>query len=109
MSTTVAGLGPARYTWGGDEFLFVEIAEAMSLAANFKVMSLARALTDAALEGVVDICPANASLLIRFNPDLLGHEVLQGRVRELEARLDGAEQARLETRIIEIPVWYQDP
>ena len=109
MSTTVAGLGPARYTWGGDEFLFVEIAEAMSLAANFKVMSLARALTDAALEGVVDICPANASLLIRFNPDLLAPEALQGRVRELEARLDGAEQAQLETRIIEVPVWYRDP
>jgi len=109
VSTTVAGLGPARYTWGGDEFLFVEIAEAMSLAANFKVMSLARALADAALEGVVDICPANASLLVRFNPDLLGHEVLEARVRELEARLDDADQARLETRVIEIPVWYQDP
>ena len=109
MSTTVAALGPARYTWGGDEFLFVEIAEAMSLAANFKVMSLARALTDAALEGVVDICPANASLLIRFNPDLLRPEELQRRVRELEAQLGDAEQARLETRIIEVPVWYQDP
>jgi urea carboxylase len=109
VSTTVAGLGPARYTWGGDEFLFIEIAEAMSLAANFKVMSLARALADAALEGVVDICPANASLLIRFNPDLLGHQVLEARVRELEARLEDADRARLETRIIEIPVWYQDP
>ena len=29
--------GTARYTWGGDEFLFVEISESMSLAANFKV------------------------------------------------------------------------
>ncbi|GER23526.1 allophanate hydrolase [Zafaria cholistanensis] len=109
MSTTAAGLAPARYTWGGDEFLFVEISEAMSLAANFKVMSLARALADAALEGVVDICPANASLLVRFNPDLIRPEVLEERVRELEARLEGAGQARLETRIIEVPVWYQDP
>jgi len=109
VSTTVAGLGPARYTWGGDEFLFVEIAEAMSLAANFKVMSLARALTDAALKGVVDICPANASLLIRFNPDLLEPALLEVHVRELEARLESADQARLDTRIIEIPVWYQDP
>ncbi|MFP3548464.1 carboxyltransferase domain-containing protein, partial [Rhizobium sp. SIMBA_035] len=55
----------ARYTWGGDEFLFVEVDESMSLAANFKVMSIARKLADAELSGVVDICPANASLLVR--------------------------------------------
>ena len=34
----------ARYTWGGDEFLFVEIAEGMSLEANFISNSIANAL-----------------------------------------------------------------
>ena len=61
----------ARYTWGGDEFLFVEIAEGMSLEANFMSNSIANALEGRSLPGIVDICPANASLLIRFNPDEL--------------------------------------
>jgi urea carboxylase len=99
----------ARYTWGGDEFLFVEVDEAMSLAANSKVMTLASKLSGAALEGVTDICPANASLLIRFNPDVLAPSVLEAAVRgfEQEAARGGAET--LETRIVEVPVWYDDP
>jgi urea carboxylase len=99
----------ARYTWGGDEFLFVEVDEAMSLAANFKVMTLASKLSGAALEGVTDICPANASLLIRFNPDVLAPSVLEAAVRgfEQEPARGGAET--LETRIVEVPVWYDDP
>lgn len=75
----------ARYTWGGDEFLFVEIDEAMSLAANMRAMSIARGLAahrdEGALDGLVDICPANASLLIRFDPDVLPPERATTRIR----------------------------
>ena len=35
MSSPEPAVLEARYTWGGDEFLFVEVAESMSLAANF--------------------------------------------------------------------------
>ena len=99
----------ARYTWGGDEFLFVEIAEGMSLEANFVSNSIANALESKELAGVVDICPANASLLIRFNPDLLASGVLESTVRALEHEVRGAASQVLETRIVEIPVWYNDP
>ena len=37
MSSPEPAVSEARYTWGGDEFLFVEVAESMSLAANFRV------------------------------------------------------------------------
>ncbi|PSS43091.1 allophanate hydrolase [Arthrobacter woluwensis] len=99
----------ARYTWGGDEFLFVEIDEAMSLAANFKAMSLARLLTETRPHGVIDICPSNASLLIRFDPDLLAPEELERAVRSHEQTLIESSAPTLETRVIEVPVWYQDP
>ena len=74
----------ARYTWGGDEFLFVEIAEGMSLEANFISNSIANALEARELAGIVDICPANASLLVRFDPDLLPWQDLEQVVRALE-------------------------
>lgn len=99
----------ARYTWGGDEFLFVEIAEGMSLEANFISNSIANALESRKLDGIVDICPANASLLVRFNPDLLASGELERTVRALEREVRGATSQVLETRIVEIPVWYNDP
>ena len=80
--------GTARYTWGGDEFFFVEISEAMSLAANFKSNSMATRLGDRALAGVTEICPANASLLVRFDPDVLDASELEAAMREIEVEVD---------------------
>lgn len=109
MTTEAAVLPGARYTWGGDEFLFVEVSEAMSLPANFKVMTIAGRLSEAHLEGVVDICPANASLLVRFDPDVLPPQELENAVRDIERDLMSHQERPLDTRIIEVPVWYEDP
>lgn len=99
----------ARYTWGGDEFLFVEIAEGMSLAANFKANSMAALLAEQSIAGVTDICPANASLLIRFDPDVVPPAELEAIVRKLEEQIIHSSSRALQTRVIEIPVWYDDP
>ncbi|KRE74482.1 5-oxoprolinase subunit B family protein [Arthrobacter sp. Soil762] len=101
--------GTARYTWGGDEFLFIEIDESMSLAANFKANSMASSLSARALPGITDVCPANASLLIRFDPDVLDPAELEAAARAIETEVDAAEHQTLDTRIVEIPVWYDDP
>lgn len=50
-----------RYSFGGDEHLFVEVDESMSLEAFFKALSITNAVRDKAIDGVVEICPANAS------------------------------------------------
>ena len=68
-------LPTARYTWGGDEFLFVEFDEAMNLTANYLSTTVAHGLSTLDLPGVVDVCPANASLLVRFDPDVIKAEV----------------------------------
>lgn len=109
MSSPATTSMEARYTWGGDEFLFVEVSEAMSLAANFKVMSIAEKLAAAELQGVVDICPANASLLVRFDPDVLPPATIEETIRAIEADLAHHQLQPLETRIVEVPVWYDDP
>jgi len=109
MSHAPTQLDAARYTWGGDEFLFVEISESMSLAANFKANAMATRLTARAIDGVVDICPANASLLLRFDPDTVPPDDLEALVRQVEEEVAHLSEQTLETRIIEIPVWYDDP
>ena len=99
----------ARYTWGGDEFLLVELAEEMSLEANFLGHAMAAALEARELEGLVDVAPSNAALLIRFNPDIIPPADLERLVREIEAEARSATSRPLETRIFEVPVWFDDP
>ena len=98
----------SRYTFGGDEHLFVEVDEAMSLEAFFVSLSMTNAVREARIEGVTEICPANASYQIKFDPDRIHPDELLAEVKRLEASATAAEPM-LDTRIIEIPVYYQDP
>ena len=104
--STVTG---ARYSWGADEHLFVEVSEEMSLTAYFKAMAIVTALREDTPHGVLDICPANAAYQVRFDPDVLDPGDLEARLRELEAEVGDAHDFKLETRIVEIPVLYDDP
>ena len=97
-----------RYTFGGDEHVYIEIDDEMSLDAFFMSLSMSNAVRDANIEGVTEICPANASFQVRFDPDIIAPEDIMARIKELEDKAESAEK-RLTTRIIEIPVYYQDP
>ena len=97
-----------RYTFGGDEHIFVEVDEAMSLEAFFTSLSMTNAVRDAKIKGVTEICPANASFQIKFNPDEIHPNDLLAELKRIEQTADAAD-ATLNTRIIEIPVFYQDP
>lgn len=99
----------ARYTFGGDEFLFVEVDEAMSLEANIRVMSIARGISEKKIRGLVELVPANASLLVRFDPDLIHPTELQREIEQIETEAKDTSGAKMATRIIEVPVWFQDP
>lgn len=98
----------SRYTFGGDEHIFVEISEFMSLEAFFKALSITNAVREAKIAGVTEICPANASFQIKFNPDHIHPDDLMSEIKRLETIADKSD-AVLNTRIIEIPVYYQDP
>ena len=106
--TTATLPAKARYSFGGDEHLFVEISEEMSLPAFFKGMAICNELRSRALPGVTEICPANASFLVRFDPDVILPDEVLAAVKAIEARLGDA-HLQLQTRIIEIPVLYNDP
>ena len=102
-------MSESRYSWGGDEHLVVQLDEAMSLEVNFAAMAMTGALRERALDGVVDICPANASFLVRFDPDVLAPSALEAQVREVEREVAAMPSLALQTRIVEVPVWYDDP
>ncbi len=97
-----------RFSFGGDEHIFAEVSEEMSLEAFFTSLSMTNAVKQAGIRGVTEICPANASFQIKYDPDQIKPGDL---LRELQA-MEGAastSDATLATRIMEIPVYYQDP
>jgi urea carboxylase len=97
-----------RYSFGGDEHLFVEIDEEMSLEAFFEGMGICRELQRRRVPGVTEICPANASYLVRFDPDVIRPEAMLALLQKIEAEVETA-TLELPTRIVEIPVLYNDP
>jgi urea carboxylase len=105
----VSDVRAARYSWGGDEFIFVELAEEMSLQANFRVMAITKALREQRPDGVLEICPANASYQVRYDPDVIEPHELLSQLQDLEKRVGDAHDLALSTRVLEIPVLYRDP
>ena len=97
-----------RYTHGGDEHIFVEIDEEMSLDAFFKSLTLASSLREKNIAGVTEICPANASFQVIFNPDKISPDEMLKELKHLEKSLEETKSI-IDTRIIEVPVFYRDP
>ncbi|MGI9490393.1 MAG: 5-oxoprolinase subunit B family protein [Geminicoccaceae bacterium] len=97
-----------RYSHGGDEHIFVEVDEEMSLEAFFKSLFVTNAVRDSKIKGVTEICPANASFQIKFDPDVIKPDAVLAELKNLESAAEKATPV-IDTRIIEIPVYYQDP
>ncbi|WP_434356038.1 carboxyltransferase domain-containing protein [Parasalinivibrio latis] len=97
-----------RYSFGGDEHLFVEVDEEMSLAAFFKALSMTETLKTRQLDGITEICPANASFQVKFNPDILPPDDLLATLQDIE-KTAGEGKQEIDTRVIEVPVFYRDP
>lgn len=101
-------MSAVRYSFGGDEHVFVEIDEEMSLEAFFKGMAICGELQKRRIAGVSEICPANASYLVRFDPDIIRPDAMLRMLQDIEAEI-GTADLELPTRIVEIPVLYNDP
>ena len=97
-----------RYSFGGDEHIFVEVDEEMSLEAFFKSLSMTNAVRDSQIKGVTEICPANASYQIKFDQDIISPDDLLAELKKLEESTEHADPV-IQTRIIEVPVFYNDP
>lgn len=102
-------LASPRYSYGGDEYVFVELAEAMSLQVNFRAMAITNKLKDEDIEGITDICPSNASYMVRLDPDVLHPDKLIGRLKEIDGEVGEATGFELRTRVVDVPVMMEDP
>ncbi|MCY4307091.1 MAG: carboxyltransferase domain-containing protein [Rhodobacteraceae bacterium] len=97
-----------RYSFGGDDHIFAEVSEEMSLNAFFKSLSMTKAVGESQIKGLIEICPANASYQVKFDPDQIKPNDLLDELKKIEG-LTSKTDATLKTRAIEIPVFFNDP
>jgi inhibitor of KinA len=114
---TSAGEG-ARFQFASDQSLLVYFDQVkqkgraqarplqshITLQANEKVRKLLRLLELKPVPGVCNLHPAYCSLLLKFDGLRIGHEELQGILRQYLERIDEIELP--DARLVEIPVCY---
>ncbi|RJS50165.1 carboxyltransferase domain-containing protein [Bacillus sp. PK3_68] len=96
-----------RYEHGGDEFVFVELAEAMDSEANFRGGAITQKLRERQLNGVLDICPSNASYMVRVDPEILHPSELIGILKQIESEV--TLDVEINSRAVDIPILFEDP
>ncbi|GAA4842096.1 allophanate hydrolase subunit 1 [Actinomycetospora corticicola] len=113
MADTSGGHEGIRYDHGGDEFVYAEVSTAMSLPAHFTALAITRRLAEEAIPGVEEICPSNASYMVRVDPDRLHPRDLVRELQRIESEVGDRASAdpsfTIDTRIVDVPIMLNDP
>ena len=80
----------------------------MSFEAFFKSLAAMRAIREAAIDGVTELCGGNASYMVRFDPDVIHPNEILREITAIDNVVEKSEPV-LDTRIVEVPAYYQDP
>ena len=94
----------AKILTAGDSALLIEFEQKIAPEINAQITAFVHLLKEQHIEGVTDLIPAFASLLINYDPRVIGYKDLKARIEEL-LKIEVSEEAS-EARVFEIPVCY---
>lgn len=97
----------ARYDYGGDRYVYLEFAIDMALEENFKVLSMAEAIKEGEIPGIVEVIPSICSMLVEYDRDKIHADELIVRLKSIEASM--TRLTKIPTRIIDFPALFADP
>jgi urea carboxylase len=93
---------------GGDRMVLMELGDEMSFELNFLVHGLARLIREAGPDGVVELIPELASVLVSYDPDRISYGDLVRELRRLRASIGATGDLELESRLYYVPILYFD-
>ncbi len=94
----------------GDRNLLVEFGEpVLDLNLRFRAHALIQALQTASMEGILDLTPGIRSLQIHYDHDALSRDRLLTLMDEALADLPSIEDIAVPTRIVHLPLSWDDP
>ncbi|WP_240374094.1 5-oxoprolinase subunit B family protein [Bacillus piscicola] len=102
-------LPETTFSFGGDEYIHAEITRDMKIESNFKALAVTKELKRRNIPGIQDVVSSNASYLVRYNPDIISGKDLVEYMREIDFTKSDPAKLDLSVRLIEIPIWYDDP
>jgi urea carboxylase len=101
---------PVVYRRDGDDYLLVEYGPlALDFALRLRAHALMDALLAARLPGIIDLTPGIRSLQIHYDPTVLPTKRLLGRLRELEDGLPAVADMVVPSRVVHLPLSWEDP
>jgi urea carboxylase len=104
------GAVPVVYRRQGDDSLLVEYGDMrLDIALRLRVHLLMEAVKQAKIPGLVDLTPGIRSLQIHTDGSGLSREKLLGLLGEIEAGLPAAEDVVVPSRIVHLPLSWNDP
>ncbi|HAU5565932.1 TPA: urea carboxylase [Serratia fonticola] len=104
-STTPA----AVYRQAGDKYVLIEYGDnVLDLALRLRVHLLMNALRERAVPGVEELSPGVRSLQVRYDSLILSQKQLMNLLLELEAGLGDVSQLKVPSRIVWMPMAFED-
>jgi urea carboxylase len=101
---------PVVYRRQGDDNLLVEYGPmALDIALRLRVHLLMQAVVAARLPGVIDLTPGIRSLQIHYESSVLTRPRLLAFLSEVEATLPRAQDVTVPSRIVHLPLSWNDP
>ena len=68
-----------RFLPGGDTFVLVQFGDDARIDLNFMALGLTAALREDSTKGVIDTNPSYNSVVVEYDPDLIGADDLEQR------------------------------
>ncbi len=101
---------PVVYRRAGDDYLLVEYGPMMlDIALRLRVQLLYEAVKAWGLAGLIDLTPGIRSLQIHYDGSTLDRRRLLAILQEIETTLPAAEDVVLPSRIVHLPLSWNDP
>jgi len=101
---------PVVYRRAGDDNLLVEYGPMeLDIALRLRVHVLAQAVEAAGLPGLIDLTPGIRSLQIHYDSTVLSRRRLLDALRKLEHGLPPVDAMKVPSRIIHLPLSWNDP
>ena len=103
-----------RYRLAGERHLLIDLGDEINLATNFKAIALAQEILHSpelgrsGIKAIIDVVPSFTTVLIQYDPHLLALEGLRRFCDHCLAKISQRQELELSSRLIEIPVAYND-